>query len=78
MAKMENPHCSSCGDDNPETNEGDGYTVCCNEPACTSQVKNRYGVHGNNQKSVVACCWGKAERIMASKGIEEEYGMCRW
>ena len=65
-------HCSCCGQENPDTS--DGYTFCCNKSVCggvtTPFYADKYGVKGNPDKQVKACCWGKAEELFDKKGIK--------
>lgn len=65
-------HCSECGTLNPQT--ADGYTDCCNEPACdgpghssgrlwetgTIGTDHRHNVTGQ----VRGCCSGVVERSL--------------
>ena len=65
-------HCESCGEVNPETD--DGYTVCCNEPCCDGLQRDKFGFPDNY---VVACCWAKAEEKFKAGGKKVENGMYR-
>ena len=69
-------HCSSCGDNLPET-KSDGYTECCNKSTCCGGYNDRFGFEGTDQ-FVRACCWGRASMIMKQQGMEEKDGMCRF
>jgi hypothetical protein len=64
-------HCSSCG--KPHHNTDDSYSTCCNEWICDESHTSMFGFHGNWQRSVKSCCWGKASKL-----IKVESMMCRW
>lgn len=73
------PHCESCGRQNPERN--DGYTVCCNELVCCGLQKNaltgrvstgdRFGVEAD---FVRACCWAHADEQFAAQSRKAPEG----
>ena len=66
-------HCESCGQNNPETD--DGYTTCCNELVCDGSDRAKFGVPDDY---VVACCWAKAEEKFEAEGRKVPEGSCRF
>lgn len=64
-------HCSSCGRENPGTDEG--YTGCCNKRLCSGPQygTDRFGIKTN---FVTACCWGEAHKMFAAQGQEAPEG----
>lgn len=58
------PHCSSCGKENPETDEG--YTLCCRKPVCDGWTELTF-VSRYETEEVEACCWAKANEKWMQK-----------
>lgn len=71
---MPTDHCESCGQESPQTKDGDGYTCCCNELVCWGDEKHKFGIPDD---FVVACCWAKAEAKFKAKDKEVPEGSCR-
>lgn len=69
---MAKPHCESCGETNPDTD--DGYTTCCNELVCCGGERNKFGTP---EKYVVACCWAVAEKLFKANNEKIPDGSCR-
>jgi hypothetical protein len=66
-------HCESCGQSNPETD--DGYTTCCNELVCDGNDREKFGIPSDY---VVACCWAKAEEKFKAQDRKVPEESCRF
>jgi len=72
------PHCESCGQENPHTDE-DGYTTCCNQLVCYG-LMNEYASldrFGNETVWAEACCWAEADKVFKAAGVKVVSGMSR-
>lgn len=71
-------HCSGCGSQNPQVE--DGYTECCNEWVCDGQGADRWvtGTMEPRKETGVlsACCAAMADRKAAQQG-PGLFALCR-
>jgi hypothetical protein len=65
-------HCESCGREDFQTQEGNGYTVCCNELVCWGPGEFYGGdMWGNDEIAPVqACCGFVAEQTFKKRDGE--------
>jgi hypothetical protein len=68
MAAPTGPHCESCGDPNPITDEG--YTECCNELVCHGDYPRTWTSDSGHQ--VTVCCGFVAEQKFDAAGHGHE------